>query len=371
MSFTWPWRRSPRKSFRGRCSEARVIASALDLDLVHIPPIDNELLARLRRGFEDPSPSEQIAAAVELRKMMARGYDAERLAWLVQHLRERYAEASGKPIAATPVKPLPIALETRTGAEAGARDSESVPSPETVMDAAVASKAAMLAEATSLLEELKLRYTLSSEREMLTADLRSNALRLLVMLFVALAISRVISPIFTGLSALLHTPPSIYGLSALSTISNLTVIAVVGAAGAMVSILRRTEPAMDIASTNTDPVQQVAGLRHGDTAVWISGFVGAAVSFVLLALFASGLMTEQVLAGKTMAMLFPTVETCSGPNTVCTLTMLDMGLNFPKSLDAAKILIWAFVGGFSEQLVPDVLDRLTKAAKLDKASNPA
>ncbi|CAN5581941.1 hypothetical protein BH10PSE4_BH10PSE4_01190 [soil metagenome] len=365
MSFNWPWRRTRRERRDRRCSEARVIASALDLDLVHVPPIDADLLARLRKGFEDPSPGEQIAAAVELRKLMARGYDAERLAWLVRHLRERYAEASGRPIITPPAKPLQI--------DAAADLLDEVPSPPESPpdDSGVASRPEMLAEASSLLEELKLRYTLSSEREMLTADLRSNALRLLVILFIALAISRVIAPVFTGLSWLLRTEPSTYGLGALSTISNLTVIAVVGAAGAMVSILRRTEPAMDIASTNVDPVQQVAGLRHGDTAVWISGFVGAAVSFVLLALFASGLMTEDVLAGKMVAALFPKIETCAHPNAVCTLTMLDMGLNFPKGLDAAKMLIWAFIGGFSEQLVPDVLDRLTKAAKLDKASNPA
>lgn len=369
MSFPWPWRHLAKRRLKGRCSEARVIASALDLDLVHVPPIDADLLTRLRKGFEDPSPGEQIAAAVELRKLMARGYDAERLAWLVRHLRERYAEASGRPIVTAPAKPLPIDSAGDLLDEAA-----SPPEPafeEIAPDTGVASRSEMLAEASSLLEELKLRYTLSSEREMLTADLRSNALRLLVILFIALAISRVISPVFTGLSWLLHTEPSAYGLGALSTISNLTVIAVVGAAGAMVSILRRTEPAMDIASTNIDPVQQVAGLRHGDTAVWISGFVGAAVSFVLLALFASGLMTEEALAGKMVAALFPKIETCAGPNAVCTLTILDMGLNFPNGLDAAKMLIWAFIGGFSEQLVPDVLDRLTKAAKLDKASNPA
>ncbi|MFZ0270028.1 hypothetical protein [Caulobacter sp.] len=348
-----------------------MIASELDLDLIHVPPIDEELLKRLREGFADPAPGEQIAAAVELRKLMARGYDDERLAWLVRHLRERYAEASGQPIDATSTKPLLIdaaAFATQDGGEADQHDETETTPNQTSAGPAVASKVEMLAEANSLLEELKLRYTLSSEREMLTAELRSNALRLLVMLFIALAFSRVISPIFTGLSWMFHTSPSVYGLDALSTISNLTVIAVVGAAGAMVSILRRTEPAMDIASTNADPVRQVAGLRHGDTAVLISGFVGAAVSFVLLALFASGLMGEEALAGKMVAVLFPTIDPCPDPDAVCTFTMLDRGLNFARQADAAKMLIWAFIGGFSEQLVPDVLDRLTKAAKASNAA---
>jgi hypothetical protein len=335
-----------------------VIASALDLDLVHVPPIDAGLLTRLRLGFENALPSEQIAAAVELRKLMAQGYEVERLAWLVRHLRERYAEASGRPITAA-AKPLPI----------DAPHDPKCGCPCDSGEKAVASKAEMLAEATSLLEELKLRYTLSSEREMLTADLRGNALQLLVALFVALAISRMITP--DVVSWALNETLSLPFTGALSTISNLIVIAVVGAAGAMVSILRRTEPAMDIASTNADPVQQVAGLRHGDTAVWISGFVGAAVSFVLLALFASGLMSNQLLGNGALAALFPKVDDCNVAKAVCTLSMLDLGLRFSQQLDAAKMLIWAFIGGFSEQLVPDVLDRLTKAARTTKKPSEA
>ena len=339
-----------RARLGGRYAEARVLAAELDLDLAAIalryaapPPPDGdperlnadaerrEKFERLAAGFNSPYPSEQIAAAVDLRKWMVRDYDLERLIWFLPQLRERYALAMGP----------------------------KAPKPETVIAGPEAvTREALEAEALSLLERLKLLYTLSSEREILTGRMRRWALGLLGALFVALLVTRIAPSLM----------PSGEARLAIEVVAHFAVIAFVGAAGAMVSILRRTESAMASASSEIDPVRQVSALSQGLTAVFISAFVGGAVSFVLVAVFASGLLREGSIVGPAAAALFPQIQPCQA---ACSLSLLDKGLFFPTAADSAKMLVWAFIGGFSEQLVPDVLDRLTKAARAKKPSDAA
>ena len=339
-----------RSRLGGRYAEARVLAAELDLDLTQIAlmhgsqghaegdPADVNSLAerkakfeRLTQGFNSPYPSEQIAAAVDLRKWMVRDYGMERLVWFVPQLRERYAQAVGPK--AHKLEPIPIAPEGATRAE-------------------------LEAEALSLLERLKLLYTLSSEREILTGRMRRWAMSLLSLLFVALVFTRLVPAV---------TLPGAFR-DAVTVVANFSLIAFVGAAGAMVSVLRRTESAMASASSEIDPVRQVSALSQGLTAVFIAAFVGMSVSFVLVAFFASGLVREGAIVGSAAANLFPKIDQCAEH---CPITLVNIGLTFPTAVDAAKMMVWAFIGGFSEQLVPDVLDRLTKAARQTKKPSDA
>jgi hypothetical protein len=334
----------------GRYAEARVLAAELDLDLTEIAlrhgsrghsesDVDEgnsqaereEKFKRLTEGFNSPYPSEQIAAAVDLRKWMVRDYGLERLKWFVPQLRERYILAVG---------PKNIKLDHVVFAPDDATRDE------------------LEAEALSLLERLKLLYTLSSEREVLTGRMRRWALGLLCWLFLALMVTRVLPNI---------TPAGPIRES-VSVIANFSLIAFVGAAGAMVSVLRRTESAMASASSEIDPVRQVSALSQGLTAVFIAAFVGMSVSFVLVAFFASGLVRDGTIVGSGAAALFPQIVPCRYD---CPITLVNRGLMFPEALDAAKMMVWAFIGGFSEQLVPDVLDRLTKAARQTKKPSEA
>jgi hypothetical protein len=339
-----------RSRLGGRYAEARVLAAELDLDLAEIAlrhaqdgagPDDftgenslaerREKFARLTRGFNSRYPSEQIAAAVDLRKWMVREYGMERLLWFVPQLRERYAMAVGpkaQDLGPVPAHPDPVTRE------------------------------ALEAEALSLLERLKLLYTLSSEREVLTGRMRRWAMSLLGLLFIALLVTRVLPGLL---------PPGAVR-EAITVVSNFSLIAFVGAAGAMVSILRRTESAMHSASSEIDPVRQVSALSQGLTAVFIAAFVGMSVSFVLVAFFASGLVREGAIVGSGAANLFPQIVSCRYD---CPISLINSGLMFPAPADAAKLLVWAFIGGFSEKLVPDVLDRLTKAAQPTKKPSDA
>jgi len=333
----------------GRYAEARVLAAELDLDLTEIAlrhgsrghsesdleegnsqAEREEKFKRLTEGFNSPYPSEQIAAAVDLRKWMVRDYGLERLIWFVPQLRERYALAMGPK---SKLEPIPI-------------------SPEG------APRAVLEAEALSLLERLKLLYTLSSEREVLTGRMRRWALGLLGWLFVALMVTRLLPNL---------VPPG-SAREAVNVIANFSLIAFIGAAGAMVSVLRRTESAMESASSEIDPVRQVSALSQGLTAVFIAAFVGMSVSFVMVAFFASGLVREGAIVGGGAASLFPQIVPCRYD---CPISLVNRGLMFAAAGDSAKMMVWAFIGGFSEQLVPDVLDRLTKAARTTKKPSEA
>src|SRR5687768_4157902 len=87
-----------RSRLGGRSAEARILAAELDLDLTEIAlrhgsqghveggtaegnsqAEREEKFRRLTKGFNSPLPSEQIAAAVDLRKWMVRDYGLERL----------------------------------------------------------------------------------------------------------------------------------------------------------------------------------------------------------------------------------------------------------------------------------------------------
>jgi hypothetical protein len=320
----------------GRYAEARILAAELDLDLTEIAlrhgsrghaeggtTGDNsqaereEKFKRLTEGFNSPYPSEQIAAAVDLRKWMVRDYGLERLKWFVPQLRERYVQAVG---------PKNLKLD------------HIVFAPDD------ATRAELEAEALSLLERLKLLYTLSSEREVLTGRMRRWALGLLCWLLLALIVTRLLPNIIpTG------------GLrESVTVISNFSLIAFVGAAGAMVSVLRRTESAMASASSEIDPVRQVSALSQGLTAVFIAAFVGMSVSFV------RGLLRQRPGAERRHRATLQIVP-C---RYACPITRQSR----PDGWTAKG---WAFIGGFSEQLVPDVLDRLTKAARQPKKPSEA
>lgn len=85
-----------------RCPAARMLASDLDLDHARAShKVDPDVLEVIARGFASRSSGEQIAAAIELRKELSKGYSAGRLDRMVIHLRDRFYIAIG-PAAAEP-----------------------------------------------------------------------------------------------------------------------------------------------------------------------------------------------------------------------------------------------------------------------------
>ncbi len=86
--------------------------------------------------------------------------------------------------------------------------------------------------------------------------------------------------------------------------------------------------------------------------IWVSLFLSGILGFVAYGLFLSGMLQGE---------LFPRFNGLDGEYKDLT-QLLRMVL--PKTnLDAAKALIWAFVAGFSERFVPNVLDSLVLKAE--------
>jgi len=332
-----------RRWWRRRRPEAQILASELDLIAAEKLGVPADIIAQIESRFRDHEPSEQIAAAVELRKQMLNcpSFDDARVKRLILHLRERYATALGA-----------IAAEKYARTQID-------------LNAAETTSSDLKAEADSLLEQLKLIYTLSSERDSLLARMRRWALFLLAGLFVALGVISMAGDDIKDPVRLITFNDTL----------NMTVLAVVGAAGAMVSLLRRTEDVAKATAADVDPVRQISALQQGITAVFISGFVGAAVAYVLLALFAMGHEAYKDFIPPVLQPLFPTIKPCDPGRIYGCIALVDSRIQFDGFANMAKMLIWAFIGGFAEQLVPDILDRITRAAKVSQetvatASNP-
>lgn len=297
------------------CPEARMLASAIDLSLAEgqLPP---DVYERIKRGMADPRASEQIAAAVELRKRLAAQYSTERLGQFLSQLRSRYRVAMDR---------NGVAVDPTT-------------TTATTHDA-------MLGEVDSLLDGLKGIYTLSSLRDVQVDRLRRNSLWILLALLVTILATQLLPALgqFTG--------------SPLHLTLNLAAIALIGGVGSLVSIMRRSQKALDLGPIDIDPVRQISALRHGASGMLIAASVGPVLALVLFAVFA-GSMIE--ITGLT-----PAIAPCIGgdkPEPTCSFAFLGQMVGFEKPSDVAKMAIWAFLAGFAEQLVPDVLDKFSKAA---------
>lgn len=317
-----------RNWWRRRWPQAQILASELDLIAAAKLGVPADIIRHIESHFRDSDPIEQIAAAVELRKQLLRleAFDDARTRRLILHLRERYAAALG-----------PVA------AEKYARTQTDLQSDQTTT-------ADLKAEADGLLEELKLIYTLSGVRDNLLSRMRKWALYLPVQLVLGFGVINMIGEGLSGPQA-----------TAFNDLRNAALLAIVGVVGAMVSLMRRTE---DVATTATDVdiIQQMSA-RQGVIAVFISAFIGATVSIALLALFATGREAYQEFIPPVLEALFPTIKPCDPGQIYGCISLVDHRIQFDGFQNMAKMLIWAFIGGFAEQLVPDILDRITRAAK--------
>jgi hypothetical protein len=129
------------------------------------------------------------------------------------------------------------------------------------------------------------------------------------------------------------------------------IIITAGMLGALTSFLRRLQKVVDSAP-HPDQSSDLSALAYEKRAALMSLVVGGVFAVVLYMMFAAGM-------GSVMGDL--------GPKFAAPETYPAGGANFrifvdlvgPKSgADYAKVVVWAFVAGFFEQFVPDVLDRV-------------
>jgi hypothetical protein len=104
----------------------------------------------------------------------------------------------------------------------------------------------------------------------------------------------------------------------------------------------------------TDPIAQINGLRYGLFGLLMAGLTGPVSALLLIAAFAS----DDIKLGE----LSPAFVPCDGAAR-SEFRLMDHCAALKSHADVAKLLVWSFLAGFTERLVPDVLDRFARAAR--------
>jgi hypothetical protein len=141
--------------------------------------------------------------------------------------------------------------------------------------------------------------------------------------------------------------------------SLLTVVQLAGALGAFFSALIRLYNFQDLPKALV--VRELEGLPQLHLLVYslVPAVVGAIAATVIHMLFASGLLQGD---------LFPTFK-CGNVENLCTTFGSLIGDWGPsQAKDYAKDIVWGFVAGFAERLVPDTLNSLSRSAQKENSN---
>jgi hypothetical protein len=127
-----------------------------------------------------------------------------------------------------------------------------------------------------------------------------------------------------------------------------------GGIGATTSIMQRIQKVV----VDDYSVAYLVRLRHGWFSLWISIMLGATFALILALVFSSGL--AGLVFSKEIAQA---VAQTGGPVAGrTTFFLLDFGGRAGNLQENSWALLFAFLSGFSERLVPDVLSRIEQEA---------
>ena len=187
--------------------------------------------------------------------------------------------------------------------------------------------------------------------------------------------------------------PQEFGLHVVGSVFLLTMVAFFGAVGGAMSSFRRLQSA----STDGNPLVVLFGLIYGKTSVLLSPLAGAVFAVVFCMILAGGFIkgaifpefeqgkrsmraaaasqsdskkTGQQTTGAPAANGQSSEkpdQSDSAPPTGAVTKLSPSDFLFAvrplQAIDYAKLIVWSFLAGFAEQLVPDTLDRLKTRAK--------
>jgi len=145
-------------------------------------------------------------------------------------------------------------------------------------------------------------------------------------------------------------------LNVMSPVEMIFYVLYAGFLGAVTSTIRRIQPVAEEPIATSDPLIKTTVIEQGHVGVYLSISLGAVFALVLYLVLATG-VNLSIGPSTPKFRAVPPGQLCPD----CTIYRFFLGL-FPASpVDFAKLLVWAFVAGFSERLVPDMLDRFGKA----------
>jgi hypothetical protein len=127
------------------------------------------------------------------------------------------------------------------------------------------------------------------------------------------------------------------------------VVFAAGATGGLLSLQRRLQSLPSYGESLSDLVELT-----GRMSVRFTPIIGGIFAIVLFLLFASGLVSGT---------LFPTLPPTAN---VSNFKIFLEHLQPENTLDWGKLLVWSFIAGFAERLVPDTLNRLIARSEQSK-----
>lgn len=238
-----------------------------------------------------------------------------------------------------------------------------------------------------LLSKFYLYYAMLPMREGLREQLTNRAVKMTLIILITITILAVIS--LGGLNYFLSGGrfDAVFGLTGVFGITVGSVV-LAGIVGGCVSMLQRIQSA----PTEGDALFNLAALTNGWRGVSLSPLYGAIFAALLFVLFAAGVLEgsvfpkiETVGSEKTQ----PAVTTVTAPATA-TETAAAVATPTPNETQRAGVLqvkdflketgpkdgvsfallmIWSFIAGFAERLVPDTLNRLVAKTEAIQGTN--
>jgi len=314
-----------RRIFRGGPRpklSAQLIAPRSEFDEA-IRLADPETAKALIAGRASVSDVDQIGAAVSARLELAKLMSTNELIRYVQHLQNRYGVAVGPSTYDRYKQGVPVDVFS---------DLDK-----------------LQAELKTLSYRLRLAYSITHIRDGYLAIIRASCA--------------------WGLAAsLLLVTVAIYAQQATGVTSpavNFMIVAVVGLAGAITSIARRSNQIVASSPLEDDPVIQASGLQQGAASLFVAALTGPVFALILLVIFMGGALQIGDLTPAFLHELTP--SNCPTLHSrPADFKAFQYAFWFTTPFDAVKLLMWAFIAGFAEQFVPDILDSFTKTAE-DKA----
>lgn len=154
--------------------------------------------------------------------------------------------------------------------------------------------------------------------------------------------------VWTILAAGLLLWAAVYGQTLLAT---LVLVMLGGALGGFVSLLRRIQ----MVPTGGDPLVNIFELENGRVSLYLAPLSGALFALVLYFIFMGDLVQGS---------FFPKLG-----NLDLHLWAFEWGGQPATHVEYAKLLVWAFIAGFAERLVPDTLARLVERGEEASAAS--
>ncbi|WP_394781877.1 hypothetical protein [Undibacterium sp.] len=137
----------------------------------------------------------------------------------------------------------------------------------------------------------------------------------------------------------------------------LGVVLFTGLMGGLLSVQQRYQSASD----EGDPVHNIAVLRWGNFSVLVSPFSGALFAVIFYVIFVAGLVKGDLFPGFPVRLDRPISHGTQLPyfsDFLSQATPINV-------VQYAKLIVWSFIAGFFERMVPDTLSRF--AAKQNMA----